>query len=507
MILLGVDAGDIVLIERWASQGFLPTFASLFSTAAHGRLDTSAEVLQASVWPSFATACNPGKHASYFRLQMRNATNTLIRIRDCDLRRPPFWTWLEGPRETAVVIDVPKMPAFHSINGVQVVQWGATDHYGAYSTVPGALAKPLLREFGTHPLLRDHIPPASIAGCLRLKKRLVRGVAMKHRLHMEYLSRYRPRVFVSVFGESHLAGHYFWRFTDDRHPEHCRHAEANTALLDVYAAVDRAVGDVFNTYGRHANCLVFSGHGMTADYHPHAIVDELLRRMRLTVRGRDARTSAATARSFGSAFVRAAAERTPQPIRRFASRYVLPRRARESLVQLKTLTDIDFSRTQAFALPTDLQGYIRVNLQGREPQGTVPPQRYDGLCDTITEELHSLRDQRTNERVVETVFRTRGVYGDADNVDCLPDLCVVWKNASAVSTVYSARYGTFEVQNTFPERSGNHRLEGFWFAAGPDIDTKKQGHRGQVYDLAATVFHLLHKPIPDDWDGRPLPVV
>jgi hypothetical protein len=41
----------------------------------------------------------------------------------------------------------------------------------------------------------------------------------------------------------------------------------------------------------------------------------------------------------------------------------------------------------------------------------------------------------------------------------------------------------------------------------PDIDTKKQGHRGQVYDLAATVFHLLHKPIPDDWDGRPLPVV
>jgi predicted AlkP superfamily phosphohydrolase/phosphomutase len=102
------------------------------------------------------------------------------------------------------------------------------------------------------------------------------------------------------------------------------------------------------------------------------------------------------------------------------------------------LTDIDVSRTQAFALPTDLQGYIRVNLQGREPQGTVPPQRYDGLCDTITEELHALRDQRTNDPVVETVFRTRDMYREADHVDCLPDLCVVWKNASAVSTVYSA---------------------------------------------------------------------
>ena len=42
VILLGLDAGDIVLIEQWAAQGMLPTFASLLSKAAHGRLETSA---------------------------------------------------------------------------------------------------------------------------------------------------------------------------------------------------------------------------------------------------------------------------------------------------------------------------------------------------------------------------------------------------------------------------------------------------------------------------------
>jgi predicted AlkP superfamily phosphohydrolase/phosphomutase len=506
VILLGLDAADIVLIERWAAQGFLPTFASLFSTAAHGRLDTSATVLQASVWPSFATACNPGKHGSYFQLQMRNATNTLTRVRSHDLRRPPFWTWLEGPRETAVVIDVPKMPPFGDINGVQVVEWGATDHYGAYATVPTTLAGPLRRQFGTHPLLHDHVPPAGIAACLRLKKRLVRGVGMKHRLHLECLTRYRPRVFVSVFGESHPAGHYFWRFTDESHPDYCRHAEANAALLDVYAALDRAVGEVFNTYSRIANCFVFSGHGMTAAYHPHTIVDELLCRMELTVRGRPALAPGPDARNLARSFVRATREATPEPIRRFASRYVLPRGVQEHLVLLKTLSDVDFSRTQAFALPTDLQGFIRVNLQGREPQGTVSPQRYDSLCDSIVEELESLRDAATDERVVETVFRPRVLYRDADSVDHLPDLCVLWKNAGPVSSVYSPRYGTIEVQKSFLERSGNHRLEGFWFAAGPDIDTRRQHCRGQMCGLAPTVFHLLQKPIPDDWDGRPLPI-
>ena len=200
-------------------------------------------------------------------------------------------------------------------------------------------------------------------------------------------------------------------------------------------------------------------------------------------------------------------EAVPQPLKRFANRYVLPAGAREYFMLLKTLSGIDFSRTHAFALPTDLQGFIRLNLQGREPAGTVPPQRYETLCDSIVHELQDLRAADTGEKVVETVFRTRSLYCGAENLDHLPDLCVAWKNTHAIAEIYSPRYGTFEVHKKSPERSGNHRLEGFWFAAGPDIDTTVQHHRGQLYDIAATVFGLLHKPIPDDWDGTPLPII
>ena len=508
VILLGLDAGDIVLIEQWAAQGMLPTFASLLSKAAHGRLETSASVLQASVWPSFATACNPGKHGSYFLMQMRNGSNAIRRIRGNDLQRPPFWAGLKGPQETAVVIDVPKMSPFSDMNGVQVVEWGTTDHYWTYTTVPTSLAKPLLQEFGPHILLNEHAPPTTIDGYLRLKQQLLQGVDMKHRLHLEFLRRYHPRVFVSVFGESHVAGHYFWRFTDPYHPDHHKHPQANYALFDVYAALDRAVGEVFDTYSQQANCFVFSGHGMTADYHPYFIVDELLCRMGLTIRGPSATASqSAASGQLPRALMRTISEAMPQPIKRFANRYVLSAGAREYFMLLKTLHGIDFSRTQAFALPTDLQGFIRLNLQGREPEGVVSPQHYEMLCDTIVQEFQTLRDASTHEPVVETVFRTRSIYPDADNLDLLPDLCVLWKNTRPVSQIDSPRYGAFEVHQNSYERSGNHRLEGFWFAAGPDIDTTVQGYRGQLYDIAATVFHLLHKPIPDDWDGTPLPIV
>lgn len=118
VILLGLDAGDIVLIEQWAAQGLLPAFAALLSTAAHGRLETPASVLQASVWPSFATACNPGKHGSYYLMQMRRGTNALTRIRADHLRRPPFWTWLKGPRETADLIHLAITPIGEEYQGV-----------------------------------------------------------------------------------------------------------------------------------------------------------------------------------------------------------------------------------------------------------------------------------------------------------------------------------------------------------------------------------------------------
>ena len=75
--------------------------------------------------------------------------------------------------------------------------------------------------------------------------------------------------------------------------------------------------------------------------------------------------------------VRAMSNAVPQPIKCLANRYILSARAREFFMLTKALSGIDFAKTQAFALPTDLQGFIRLNLQGWEPEGTVSPRSYD----------------------------------------------------------------------------------------------------------------------------------
>jgi len=53
---------------------------------------------------------------------------------------------------------------------------------------------------------------------------------------------------------------------------------------------------------------------------------------------------------------------------------------------------------------SDLQGYIRINMRGREALGIVEPgDEYDWLCSKIAEGLATFVDADTKEPVVESV--------------------------------------------------------------------------------------------------------
>jgi len=178
----------------------------------------------------------------------------------------------------------------------------------------------------------------------------------------------------------------------------------------------------------------------------------------------------------------------------------------EQMMLMNAVSGIDFARSKAFCLPSDLQGFIRINLKGREPTGVVSPDGYDAVCQELEDELFSLENSSNGEKVVKKIFRTREVYAGADNLDQLPDLCVLWNTNSPISNVRSPNHGTLEGERKLLERSGNHRPEGFFFASGPNIDTNIRNIRGHILDIAPTIFQLMGKSIPEDLDGVPLPI-
>ena len=71
VLLIGLDSADAELIDAWAAEGHLPTFARLRREGVSGRLGTTAEVMHVSAWPTLYTGTTPGQHGMYHADQVR----------------------------------------------------------------------------------------------------------------------------------------------------------------------------------------------------------------------------------------------------------------------------------------------------------------------------------------------------------------------------------------------------------------------------------------------------
>ena len=72
VLLIGLDAADPELIERWTADGTLPHLAALRRGGLSGRLATSAQYLAGSPWPTFYTGQPPSRHGIYHDYQWRH---------------------------------------------------------------------------------------------------------------------------------------------------------------------------------------------------------------------------------------------------------------------------------------------------------------------------------------------------------------------------------------------------------------------------------------------------
>src|SRR5262249_26522222 len=79
----------------------------------------------------------------------------------------------------------------------------------------------------------------------------------------------------------------------------------------------------------------------------------------------------------------------------------LPWQLRNRLEFQLAAANTDWSRTRAFTLPADLEGCIRINLQGREPEGIIEPGgQYEDVCSELTEALEKLINPATGRPAV-----------------------------------------------------------------------------------------------------------
>lgn len=172
-----------------------------------------------------------------------------------------------------------------------------------------------------------------------------------------------------------------------------------------------------------ANVIVFSLHGMRPALGVPAFLGPLLCE-RGFARLAALRSQSWTNRAL-SAF--AAAKRlTPAACKKIYYK-LTPTAATHKLARSTMLPTYDWANTRAFSLPTDQHGWIRVNLAGREAQGSVPLEQYKETCNELQQMLRGLTTEE-GQLLVADIVRTAANATDALS-NPLPDLVVHWRDA------------------------------------------------------------------------------
>ena len=460
VLAVGIDAAEPSLVRELMARGEMPALKSLADEGAWLRVESPARVGSGSVWPTFITGAGPSEHGAYGEWCWRPASMGLERYRGRGLK--PFWEAPAREGLTVGVFDVPFMPLLGLSEGFEISEWGAHDVLeGRLDFSPAALAPLLTNGAPRHPLALDRLDAAGAndyesleriaAGCLE-------GAKMRGALAERLIRETRPRLAVVAFTEVHHASHYLWHTLAPGHPVYgegpVRRRGVTPTLEDVYREVDRQVARLVAASPEGAAVLVFSLHGMRPTRGITSFLAPLLCEAGFA-RPADWRTQ--TWRERAVSGLAALKRNMPAPVKRLYYR-TLPQTATQRLAQPTMMPAYDWARTRAFALPTDQHGWVRVNLEGREARGVVPPEQYDATCREVESMLRGLVTE-DGRPLVREVFRTAGRVEEASTLS-LPDIVVHWDDA-AYETPLRIRGSYVEATPAGLKFTGQHALEGF----------------------------------------------
>ncbi len=501
VLMIGLDAAEPALVERWMDDGTLPHLAGLRARGSYRRLASSAAWLAGSPWPTFYTGTSPASHGFYHFLQWDPERMAMVRPGPDWLPVRPFWRALGASGPRCLVIDAPSTYPPEPFAGTEISGWASHDHLAPPAAYPAAALTELRRRCGRSPLGEETMGLQTMRALLALGHQLQRSTACVTDAALGLMQQTPWDLCLVAFAATHRAGHKLWDASGARgQVAPADHGRAFDALREVYRACDLAVGRLAAAAGPQVRLLVFSLHGMG----PNTSRAELLPAMlEAVLQGR----------------VPSAPEPWPalQRLRR-----ALPVEFRHALKQRLPLAGQDrltrFWRTRprgrapspAFCLQADQQGYLRLNQRQRERPGLVAPgAESEALLARIAAGLQSFRDADRGTPVVASLEPGSQSPTSARRRALLPDLVVHWADSPAAGhrALHSDPFGTiaWPSPGRNPDgRAGNHRGEGFLIASGGDLPASRDQTGADIRDLAPTVCAWLGVPLPWPMEGRPL---
>ena len=487
LTIVQFDAASASVLDRLLADGLLPNLAGLRERGEWHRLDAPATRFAAGAQHTLYSGVPLAEHGLFYPFQW-SAADQQVRYMSAFPAPPPIWDRLGRAGTRTLAVDpYESRPSTDPPPGALICGWQLHDRVVLRRwDAPGGEHRRLQRLFGPPQPVDEVFGRHTAAEMLGLRRRLLAAPGRVADAAGLLLGEQPFDLAWLTFCAAHVAGHQFWDLSqlDPAGLDPAAERVLGSTLDDVYREVDAALGRVLAALPEDADVMVVSPVGMEVNTSRADMLPEMLRAVL------DPPTDRPTpARPAGSIWRLRAA--LPSGLRaRVAA--ALPERAALQLTARLELRGVDWTRTRAFAHPAENQGYVRLNLRGRERDGIVEPEDAKELLEDIAAGLLTFTDL-DGAPAVHSVQRVADMFGDGERAHQLPDLIVRWVDtpATRVPGVRSERYGTVLRHGVGSGRSGNHTEGDAWALVVPGSSHPVAPSRPpRLEDVAATAAAL-----------------
>ena len=503
VLVIGLDGATFDLIKPWADAGHLPTLQRLMQEGAHGSLRSTVPPMTGPAWTTFATGVNPGKHRLYDWIAREPQSYQFLPVTALDCKAPMIYSLLSQSGRRVCALNIPMTYPPMAVNGVVVSGLPAPSTRNTI-TYPAELYQEIVDAIGEYILYPDPGQAYSDSGVDAFLARLYKTTELRVRT-LEYLrSREAWDFAMVVFNGTDTICHALWKYMDKTHPLHdpAQAAKYGNAIRDYYHTLDGHLAQIVDTLPNDTTLVVMSDHGF-GPFHKFIHVNNWLLRENFMQLKPGARTRIKHA-LFRSGFSPMNVYDTLMRLGFGALKREVVRGQGQGLLKTLFLSfeDVDWGRTQAYSLGN--VGQIRINLAGREPFGCVQPgAEYEQVRSSIIERLATLRDPKTGEAVVETVYRREELYS-GDYLDEAPDIVFLPRRLEYFG-FGEYEFGSHKIIEAMKRGiSGTHRMNGIFMAYGAAVRKGVEIQNANLTDLAPTILHLMGEAVPAHMDGRVL---
>lgn len=430
LAVVSLDATDPARLDRLVGEGRMPNLAGLRERGHDHRVEVSRllAMMEPSTFYTLAMGVPPETHGRCLPFTWDPQAMRMRPPQTPSL--PAVWDRMTRAGLRSLVIDAYEIGEPAEIDGAFL---RGLQHRNRVSVPeadrPPQLGREARRALGPPPVLNEVYGRPSAAKLRREREGFLRGALRPAESVELLLPRVEPDLLWVTTLSPHVAGHRFWNLSQARGDT----AGLEGTLDDVYAAADEGLGRIAAALPADADLLVASPVGMAENTSRIDVLETMV-----------------------GAVGEHAAGRRPAPLWRLRGRIpgglreraadLLPEKVALDLMLRMVTPRRDWSRTPVICLPSDPNGYLRLNLKGREAAGVLSKSDVAAFVDDLREGLMSFEDIEGGTSVAQVHDLFTDVKGGdlASEIDHLPDVLVEWvpRPATAVSGVTSPRYGT-----------------------------------------------------------------